>query len=113
MFKVIPKLKKIEAVREVLKGRPLVKVAKDYRVNRNSLHSWVKRAKKGMDEALIPEKRGPKLTVSSFRLKQEEIRKLHEECEKKRKQLKNLKSAIAECKNNRKEPRPTKCAICG
>ena len=113
MFKAIPKLKKLEAVREVLKGKPLSKVAKNYRVNRNSLHSWLKRAKKGMDKALIPEKRGPELSVESFRQKEEKIKKMQAKYNEVKEQIRQLKSNIAQNKNKENEGRLGKCSFCG
>lgn len=113
MFKDIPTKKKVEAVGKVVKGRPLSKVAREYKVNRNSLHHWVKKARESILKSLILEKRGPKLTVESFRKKQEEIRKLREKFNKQRIKLEKLKFDVSESKNNLKKPRPTKCPYCG
>jgi len=113
MYKNIPIEKKIEAVNKVLGGKPLLRVAKEYRVNRNSLHFWVKKAQKGIKKALILGKRGPRLTVGSFRRKESEIKEIRARCNKLKEEVKEVRLKAAEIRQNNNEPRPEKCPACG
>ena len=115
MYKDIPIELKKEAIKKViLEGQPIKRVAQAYKVNRNSLHTWIKRTRIALEEALTLQKRGPKITERSFRKKQWDIKNLRVRLTKKREKIRELESQISQYKhNNGKEVRPEKCFVCG
>jgi len=109
---------KILMVSRVIAGEKIQLVADKYRVSRPSVYSWTQRALDVLEEALKPDKRGPKLKRAKFdardkviKEQKEEIDRLMDVIEEKEKQIKNLRGKLNLQKMD--IPRPLKCPHCG
>ena len=109
---------KILIVCQAIAGEKIQPLAEKYKVSRPSVYLWRKRALNSLQEALKPEKRGPKFKKGKLNAKGKitteqriEIEKLKKIIKKKEKQIKNLREIISLQK--RDTPRPLKCPYCG
>ena len=51
---------RVEIVKQYWGGRRIADLARDYSVDRDSIHLWIRRAERSLQEALGPSKPGPK-----------------------------------------------------
>jgi len=111
-FRPISIKEKILIVSQVIAGEKIQPLTEKYKVSRPSVYLWRKRALDSLQEALKPEKRGPKFKKGKITTEQRiEIEKLKKIIKKEEKQIKNLKEKISLQK--RDIPRPLKCPHCG
>lgn len=109
---------KILIVCQVIAGEKIQPIAKKYKVSRPSIYLWRKRALGSLEEALKPDKRGPKFKKGKVDAKDKVIEEQKEKIEKlvniiseKEKQIKNLRGKLNLQKNSLS--RPLKCPHCG
>lgn len=117
-FRFISIKEKILIVSQVIAGEKIQPIAKKYKVSRPSIYLWRKRALGSLEEALKPDKRGPKFKKGKVNAKdkvieeqKEKIGKLNDIISEKEKQIKNLRNKIVLQKNSLS--RPLKCSHCG
>ena len=109
---------KILIVCQVIAGEKIQRVARRHRVSRPSIYIWTQKALDTLEEALKPEKRGPKFKKGKVdakdKLIEEQKEKMAESGDiisEKEKQIENLRGKINLQKNSL--PRPSKCPHCG
>lgn len=109
---------KILIISQTMVGEKIQPLAKKHKVSRPSVYLWRKRALDSLEEALKPDKRGPKFKKGKLDVKNKiaaeqriEIEKLKKTICKKEKQIKNLREKISLQKMG--IPRPLKCPYCG
>jgi len=109
---------KILIVCQVIAGEKIQRVARRHRVSRPSIYIWTQKALDTLEEALKPEKRGPKFKKGKVdakdKLIEEQKEKMAESGDiisEKEKQIKNLRGRINLQKNSL--PRPSKFPHCG
>ncbi|MEA1964156.1 MAG: helix-turn-helix domain-containing protein [Candidatus Aerophobetes bacterium] len=117
-FRFISIKEKILIISQVIVGEKIQPIAKKYKVSRPSIYVWRKRALGSLEQALKPDKRGPKFKKGKVNAKdkvieeqKEKIGKLNDIISEKEKQIKNLRNKIALQKNSLS--RPSKCPHCG
>jgi len=109
---------KVLIVCQVIAGEKIQGVARKHGVSRPSVYAWTGKALDTLEQALKPEKRGPKCKKGKVEVKDETIEEQKEKIEKlvniiseKEKQIKNLRGKLNLQKNSL--PRPSKCPHCG
>ena len=109
---------KILIVCQVIAGEKIQSVARKHEVSRPSIYAWTQKALDTLEQALKPEKRGPKFKKDKVNAKdkvieeqKEKIEELNDIIKQKEKQIKNLREKINLKKNSL--PRPSRCPHCG
>ena len=117
-FRSISIKEKILMVCQVIAGEKIQRVARKHGVSRPSVYAWTQKALDILEQALKPEKRGPKCKKGEVDAKDEtieeqkmKIEELEDIISEKEKQIKNLRNKIALQKNSL--PHPSKCPHCG
>jgi len=118
VFRSISVKEKILIVSQVITGEKIQPVAKRHGVSRPSIYAWTQKALDTLEQALKPEKRGPKCKKGKVDTKdnlieeqKKKIEELNDIVSEKEKQIKSLRGKINLQKNSR--PRPLKCPHCG
>ena len=112
-YRFISIKEKILIVSQVIAGEKVKLVADKHRVSRPSVYSWTQRALGALEEALKPDKKGPKLKRTKLKIKKqnEEIDRLKNIIKKKEEQIKELRGKMDFQKKD--IFRPLKCPHCG
>jgi len=117
-FESISIKEKILIVCQVIAGEKIQSIARKHRVSRPSVYAWTQKALDTLEQALKPEKRGPKFKKGRVDAKDKvieeqkmKIEELNDIISEKEKQIKNLRGKISLQKNSL--PRPSKCPHCG
>jgi len=117
-YRYVPIKEKVLIISQIIAGGKIQLVADKHRVSRPSVYAWTQRALDALNEALKPDKRGPKLKKANFDVRdkvikeqKEEIDRLEDIIKKKEKEIENLRGKMDLQKKD--IPRPLKCPHCG
>ncbi len=117
-FRSISIKEKIFIISQIIVGEKIKPLAKKHKVSRPSVYLWRKRALDSLEQALKPDKRGPKFKKGQLDVKDKitteqmiEIGKLKKTIANREKEIKNLREKISLQKMG--IPRPLKCPYCG
>lgn len=101
-------------VRQYWAGQKIAELERQFQVDRDSIHIWIKKAEAALREALSPKKPGPKKDpIARLTKRNAELEKINEQLRIQLQQLSQNSQVIVGVNRRQLVQRPSTCPSCG